>query len=138
MYEDLTIGEHYVDRVNENAKWRSDQEAILCLEKVLNEDGNVSGGESVTSNVDAIYWPVVMKNINFCSPAGIMYIRGLTYTIFNAMKLVIKNFWEEIKSKHDGPFMEYRFEIGIQTELKKRAEPNAGMQTAADQHEILD
>eukprot|EP00592_Proboscia_alata_P007835 CAMPEP_0194365980 /NCGR_PEP_ID=MMETSP0174-20130528/13985_1 /TAXON_ID=216777 /ORGANISM="Proboscia alata, Strain PI-D3" /LENGTH=464 /DNA_ID=CAMNT_0039140907 /DNA_START=79 /DNA_END=1473 /DNA_ORIENTATION=+ len=109
--------------VDENAEWRGDREAIFCREQVLDEDLCAGGDESGTSDVESTYWPAVMKNFDFRGPAGIMCVGGLAYTICDAVKLATQPDPSEERGEHDGPFKEYRFEIGIQTELKKEQDP---------------
>lgn len=77
------------------------------------EDLDQPEGQSIDSEiVGRTYWPDEMESGDFRGPAGIMCV-GNGYTISTSVPLNGDD-TKSVDEKYDGPFSEYRFEIGIQ------------------------
>lgn len=112
------------DKIKSTA--RLDNERILHLEKISVESSNDDADEKKNQkspeqlkqeedSMNTKYWPEQLSANDFRGQQGIMCV-GNGYTICTAVKLFNDDDDNDDSPSYEGPFSEYRAELGIQSE----------------------
>lgn len=111
----ITKGERIEKEISTPAEHRLDNQRLLHLEKIYtdSEDGKKSDEMLVQEEVSMAskYWPTEVEARDFRGQQGLMCV-GNGYTIAHGIKLND----DDGGLVHEGPFSEYRTELGIQSE----------------------
>lgn len=111
----ISRGERVEIELSESSDFRLDKEHILHHEKVFSESDEEKSPiqlEQEEKSINSKFWPAELSARDFRGQQGIMCV-GNCYTICTGVQL------EEANGKvaHEGPFSEYRAELGIQSDL---------------------
>jgi hypothetical protein len=111
----ITRGERVNIELSEPSEFRLDSERIFHHEKVFTEADEEKSPEQLRQeemSMSTKFWPTELSARDFRGQQGIMLV-GNCYTICMGVKL--EQVGEQIA--HEGPFSEYRAELGIQCDL---------------------
>ena len=109
----ITRGERVQVDSSGNSEFRLDNERLLHIEKIFSESSGEKSAaqlEQEERSMNTKYWPAELSARDFRGHQGIMCV-GNGYTICTATQLE-----ENSENPHDGPFSEYRCELGIQSD----------------------